>query len=106
MLAPLAAQEYQRVISAGREKFRFRFLAAPATISEAISSGQIANRSVYVKTIVGPGIATMLELLVDNLPTAQFASEGQQRTIALALKIAQAEALKTSRRGESAIAFD
>jgi DNA replication and repair protein RecF len=35
-------------------------------------------------------------LLVDEFPAGQFASEGQQRSIALAMKIAQAEVLKKS----------
>ncbi|MEP6808826.1 MAG: DNA replication and repair protein RecF [Chthoniobacterales bacterium] len=41
------------------------------------------------QTVVGPH-RDDLSLLVDERPAAQFASEGQQRTVALALKLAQA----------------
>jgi DNA replication and repair protein RecF len=41
------------------------------------------------QTIVGPHRDDIM-LLIDGMPAAQYASEGQQRTIALALKIAQA----------------
>ena len=41
------------------------------------------------QTIVGPH-RDDITLLVDEMPAAQYASEGQQRTVALALKIAQA----------------
>jgi DNA replication and repair protein RecF len=99
MLAPLAAQAYQR-ISAGREKFHLRFLPGA---SEDFGSDLERSHSESIRlrqTVVGPH-RDDLELLVDNLPAAQFASEGQQRTIALAMKIAQAEALKTSSEGKA-----
>ncbi|CAA9249825.1 MAG: DNA recombination and repair protein RecF [uncultured Chthoniobacterales bacterium] len=41
------------------------------------------------QTVIGPH-RDDIPLLVDGMPAAQYASEGQQRTIALALKIAQA----------------
>jgi DNA replication and repair protein RecF len=41
------------------------------------------------QTVVGPH-RDDITLLIDGMPAAQYASEGQQRTIALALKIAQA----------------
>ena len=47
------------------------------------------------QTIVGPH-RDDLELRVDNFPAAQFGSEGQQRSIVLAMKIAQAEVLRKS----------
>src|SRR5437870_6567254 len=98
MLAPLATQAYQR-ISAGREKFELRFLpGASDDFGGDLERSQ--SESIRLRqTIVGPH-RDDLELLVDNLPAAQFASEGQQRTIALAMKIAQAEALKKSSDGK------
>jgi DNA replication and repair protein RecF len=41
------------------------------------------------QTVVGPH-RDDISLLVDEMPAPQYASEGQQRTVALALKIAQA----------------
>src|SRR5205807_8517296 len=43
-------------------------------------------------TIIGPH-RDELQLLVDDRPAAQFGSEGQKRTLAIALKMAQAEYL-------------
>ncbi|PYM02390.1 MAG: DNA replication and repair protein RecF [Verrucomicrobia bacterium] len=99
MLAPLATQAYQR-ISAGREKFELRFLpGASDDFGGDLERSQ--SESIRLRqTIVGPH-RDDLELLVDNLPAAQFASEGQQRTIALAMKIAQAKALKKSSDGKA-----
>ena len=99
MLAPLATRAYQR-ISAGREKFELRFLPGA---SDDFGGDLERSHSESIRlrqTIVGPH-RDDLELLVDNLPAALFASEGQQRTIALAMKIAQAEALKKSSEGKA-----
>ena len=46
------------------------------------------------QTVVGPH-RDDVTLVVDGMPAAQYASEGQQRTIALALKIAQARVFAT-----------
>lgn len=99
MLAPLATHAYQR-ISAGREKFELRFLPGA---SDDFGSDLERSHSESIRlrqTIVGPH-RDDLELIVDHLPAPQFASEGQQRTIALAMKIAQAETLKKSSEGKA-----
>src|SRR5438046_4155601 len=99
MLAPLAARAYQR-ISTGREKFALRFLPG-ASDDFGGDLGRSNSESIRLRqTIVGPH-RDDLELLVDDLPAAQFASEGQQRTIVLAMKIAQADALKRSSDGKA-----
>jgi len=99
MLAPLAAQAYQR-ISIGREKFALRFLPG-ASDDFGGDLGRSNSESIRLRqTIVGPH-RDDLELLVDDLPAAQFASEGQQRTIVLAMKTAQAEALKRASDGKA-----
>src|SRR5438132_4840544 len=98
-LSPLATQAYQR-ISAGREKFALRFLPGG---SDDFGGDLERSHSESIRlrqTIVGPH-RDDLELLVDDLPAAQFASEGQQRTIVLAMKIAQADALKRSSDGKA-----
>ena len=94
LLAPLAAQAYQR-ISAAREKFTLQLVpGASADFERDLERSH--HESIRLRqTIVGPH-RDDLELRVDDLPAAQFASEGQQRSIALAMKIAQAEALKKS----------
>jgi DNA replication and repair protein RecF len=97
ILTPLATQAYHR-ISAGREKFELRFLPGASDDFGSDLERWHGESMRLRQTIVGPH-RDDLELVVDNLPAALFASEGQQRTIALAMKIAQAETLKKS--GES-----
>ena len=94
LLAPLAIHAYQR-ISAAREKFTLRFV--PGASADFQGDLERSHReSIRLRqTIVGPH-RDDLELRVDDFPAAQFASEGQQRSIALAMKIGQAEALKKS----------
>jgi DNA replication and repair protein RecF len=92
VLAPIAGEAYQR-ISAAREKFALCFVAGAADdFEEDLKISH--NDSVRLRqTVVGPH-RDDLELRIDDFPAAQFASEGQQRSIALAMKVAQAEALK------------
>jgi DNA replication and repair protein RecF len=97
-LAPLAAQAYQR-ISAGREKFALRFLRGASDDFEGDLERSQSESIRLRQTIIGPH-RDDLELLVDSLPAAQFASEGQHRTIALAMKIAQADVLRSSNEGK------
>lgn len=99
MLAPLAAQAYQR-LSAGREQFELRFLSGASGDFEQDLERSHSESIRLRQTIVGPH-RDDLELRIDDLPAAQFASEGQQRTIALAMKIAQADALKISTDGQA-----
>ncbi|PYK71033.1 MAG: DNA replication and repair protein RecF, partial [Verrucomicrobia bacterium] len=94
LLAPLAAHAYQR-ISAAREKFTLRFVPGASVDFESDLERSHRESIRLRQTIVGPH-RDDLELRVDDFPAAQFASEGQQRSIALAMKIAQAEGLKKS----------
>lgn len=94
LLAPLAAHAYER-ISAARENFALRFVPGASSDFESDLERSQPESVRLRQTVVGPH-RDDLELRVDDFPAAQFASEGQQRTIALAMKIAQAEALKKS----------
>jgi len=94
LLAPFAAHAYQR-ISAAREKFTLRFVPG-ASVDFESDLEQSHGKSIRLRqTIVGPH-RDDLDLRVDDFPATPFASEGQQRSIALAMKIAQAEVLKKS----------
>jgi DNA replication and repair protein RecF len=88
-LGPLAAQAHQR-ISGIAEHLEIRF--APG--NETDFARQLADSSAQElrlrQTIVGPH-RDDIELLIEGKKAPQYASEGQQRTVALALKIAQAE---------------
>lgn len=87
-LRPFALQAHA-VIGAGCEALDLQF--APGNSSDFAT--QLAESRQHEtrlrQTIVGPHRDDIV-LLVDGMAAAHYASEGQQRTIALALKIAQA----------------
>ncbi len=88
-LAPLAEMAYARIAS-GREKLTLRFVAGmEENFAEHLARSRTEETRLR-QTVVGPH-RDDLELLVDDMAATQFASEGQQRGVALALKIAQAE---------------
>lgn len=87
-LAPLAADAH-REISATGETLQLRFAAGNSADFAADLANSHAQELRLRQTIVGPH-RDDIELLVEAKMANQYASEGQQRTLALALKIAQA----------------
>ena len=87
-LAPLAA-ESQRAIGGGTETLAIEYAAGCEEDFGAHLKRARPEEERLRLTTVGPH-RDELDLLVDGQPAAQFASEGQQRTLALALKLAQA----------------
>jgi DNA replication and repair protein RecF len=87
-LGPLAAEAHSQ-ISAVKENLELQF--APGNAEDfALDLAESRGRELRLRqTVVGPH-RDDLGLLVQGKPAMQFASEGQQRTVALALKIAQA----------------
>jgi DNA replication and repair protein RecF len=87
-LAPLAAQAHHE-ISGNAEKLQLQF--APGNTGDFTQDleNSRAQEARLRQTIVGPH-RDDIELIVQGKNAQQYASEGQQRTIALALKIAQA----------------
>ncbi len=86
--APIAAEAH-RQISGIDENLQLQF--APGNgdnFARDLANSQTRELRLR-QTIVGPH-RDDIELLVQGKPASQFASEGQQRTVALALKIAQA----------------
>ncbi len=94
-LAPLAA-EAQRVVSGRDEPLTLHYLPASGLdLRESIR--QARERETRLRqAVVGPH-RDELDLRIHGMPAADFASEGQQRTLALALKLAQGALLE--RRG-------
>ncbi|MGI8437335.1 MAG: DNA replication/repair protein RecF [Chthoniobacterales bacterium] len=76
-------------ISAQTEALELRFAPGNSDDFAADLERSRAQETRLRQTVVGPH-RDDLALLVDSKAAAQFASEGQQRTVALALKIAQA----------------
>lgn len=89
--SPIAAAAYRR-IAQGAEDFRLNYDASVNT-NFAVELAQARDRERAARvTLIGPH-RDDLRLLLDDRPAAEFASEGQKRTAAIALKMAQAEYL-------------
>ena len=90
-LSPLARLAYRR-ISTDAEELRIEY--RPGVKKDyAIELAQSRRRELaYRATLIGPH-RDDLELLLNDRSAAQFGSEGQKRTLAIALKMAQAEYL-------------
>ncbi len=87
-LAPAAAAS-QGAISGGHESLTLEYAPGCEKDFAAHLARTRAEEERLRLTTVGPH-RDDLRLLVEEMPAAQFASEGQQRTSALALKLAQA----------------
>jgi DNA replication and repair protein RecF len=91
-LSPLAA-EAQRVVSGKDEPLSLRYLPASGP-SLRDSMLQARDRETRLRqAVIGPH-RDDLELRLHGVPASEFASEGQQRTLALALKLAQGKLLE------------
>lgn len=89
--SPLARLAYRR-ISNDAEELRIEY--APSVKNDfTIELAQSRSRErIYRSTLVGPH-RDDLQLLLNGKSAAQFGSEGQKRSLAIALKMAQAEFL-------------
>src|SRR5437762_246976 len=89
--APLAQMAYRRIAS-DQEALRLEY--RPGVKEDfAVELAQSAARErAYRSTLIGPH-RDDLQLLLNDRSAAQFGSEGQKRSLAVALKIAQAEYL-------------
>lgn len=83
---------------------RYRPSAPPTAFGEYLNRAREAD-FVRRQTTVGPH-RDDVELEVEGRPAAVFASEGQQRTLALALKLAQAASLKEASGTDPLILLD
>ncbi len=88
---PLACQAYQRIAN-GAEELRLEYQPSVRADFEVELAQSRRREAAYRSTIIGPH-RDDLELLLDGRPAAQFGSEGQKRTLAIACKLAQAEYL-------------
>jgi DNA replication and repair protein RecF len=91
MLPPLAAASHGE-IDGGREQLDLNYHPdAPGPLASAFARARESDLRRHTTT-TGPH-RDEFTILIDGRPAAKFASEGQQRTIALALKLAQAHSL-------------
>jgi len=90
-VSPLAQTAYRR-ISNDAEELRLDYLpSVKKDFAVELALSRPRERS-YRMTLVGPH-RDDLQLLLDERSASQFGSEGQKRTLAVALKMAQAEHL-------------
>ena len=87
-LAPLAAAAHREISGTG-ESLQLRFAAGNSDDLARDLANSRAQELRLRQTVVGPH-RDDIDLLVETQTANQYASEGQQRTVALALKIAQA----------------
>jgi DNA replication and repair protein RecF len=90
-LNPLAQEAYRR-IARGQELLRLEYLPSVREDMAIELAQSSARERVYRSTLVGPH-RDDLGLYLDRYDASDFASEGQKRTLAIALKMAQAEYL-------------
>ena len=90
-LSPLARLAYRRIASEAEE---LRVTYQPSVKKDfAVELAQSRTRErTYRSTLIGPH-RDEIELLLNDHSAAQFGSEGQKRSLAIALKMAQAEYL-------------
>jgi len=89
--SPLAQQAY-RVIASQAEELQLSYVpSVKADFTVELSQNRNRERA-FRATMIGPH-RDDLALLLNGRPAAQFGSEGQKRTLAIALKMAQAEHL-------------
>lgn len=87
--APMAAQAFRRIASDADELGLEYHPSVKGDFAVALANSRSRERT-YRTTMVGPH-RDDLALRVNGQPAAQYTSEGQKRTLALALKMAQAE---------------
>ena len=87
-LAPLAATAHRDISGTG-ESLEIEFSPGNGDDFAADLASSRAQELRLRQTVVGPH-RDDIQILVEAQPANQYASEGQQRTVALALKVAQA----------------
>jgi len=103
-ISAIGHEAYRR-ISNGSEELRLTYL--PSVKNDfAVELAQSQNRErLYRSTMVGPH-RDELQILLADKPAAQFASEGQKRTLAISFKLAQAEYLAEIHGGPPVLLID
>jgi DNA replication and repair protein RecF len=87
--SPLVRSAYQR-IATDTEDFHFEYQPSIKNDFRVELTQSQAREQSYRMTLIGPH-RDEVKLLLNNRSLAQFGSEGQKRTLAIALKLAQAE---------------
>jgi len=92
MLDPMV-DKAQKFVGKGKESVGLNYKSGSKGCMKTSLEAAFETDRARSQTTVGPH-RDDLKLLLNNLPSADYASEGQQRTLALALKLAQGEMLQ------------
>ena len=92
-VSPLVQAAYQHIAPQAEDLRLIYEPSIKADFATELAQSQAWERR-QRSTVIGPH-RDDLQLLLNEQPAAQFASEGQKRTLAIALKMAQAEFLTT-----------
>ncbi|MCD4828452.1 MAG: DNA replication and repair protein RecF [Candidatus Cloacimonetes bacterium] len=104
---------FYRAISGASEQLDVRYLHSLPRDDEGGLAEQyirqadrMAERETrYQRTLLGPHLDDML-LLLDGKPARQFASQGQQRSLSIALRLAQARLIESQAGEPPVLVFD
>jgi DNA replication and repair protein RecF len=103
-LAPLATVAHREISGTG-ECLEMKFSPGNGDDFAGDLANSRAREARLRQTVVGPH-RDDIQILVESHPANQYASEGQQRTVALALKIAQARVFMTDERTPPLLLID
>ena len=92
LLCPHVGQHHEHISGALRERVALRYISSTDQPLEEALARRLEADSRAGYTTVGPH-RDDVELLINGVPAAAYASEGQQRTLAIALVLAQASLL-------------
>jgi DNA replication and repair protein RecF len=93
-ITPLAADSYRRVAGASAEALTLEYQPSVREDFGVELARNRAREKAIRATVIGPH-RDELQLRLDGKSAAQFSSEGQKRSIAIALKMTQAEYLSS-----------
>jgi DNA replication and repair protein RecF len=103
-IMPLAVESYQRVAGAG-ESFTLDYQPSVRQDFAVELARNRAREKALRSTLLGPH-RDEVQLRLDGKSAAQYASEGQKRSIAIALKMTQAEYLSAIRGAPPVLLID
>jgi DNA replication and repair protein RecF len=97
--------EALRLISGGTEELKISYLpGSPPDLSAALRTSR--DEEIRLRTTVTGPHRDDIAIVLERRPAASFASEGQQRSVALAMKLGQARTLEASSAGAPLFLID
>ncbi len=91
------AGKYYREISGGREKLTFVYKDMGKSREEIFNSLQNTRQRDIILGYTGVGVHREdIEILLNDMPAKEYASQGQQRSIVIAMKLAEGDIMEQS----------